>query len=109
MAIDTIADVILDRLTPDEVESVYDGIAGRCACGCSGRYYGPGYSSELTKATNELMVQRILKRTQRRSRKASAGEVDQLWTYTYSDGSRSWAYQTKTRLIMVRTKAGKGR
>jgi len=97
------ADGIAD-IRPDQVRSAYDGRANRCACGCSGNYYGPGYP-EFSIATTDRMVGLILKRMQRRAAKAKAGEVEPLWTFTYSDGSRMFAYQTASRLIRIETVA----
>jgi hypothetical protein len=99
--IDIAAKDILARLTPEQVESAYEGRADRCACGCSGTYYGPGY----VEPNNEAKVALILKRVQRRAEKAAAGEVEALWTHTYSDGHRMWAYQTKSMLIRIESRS----
>jgi len=90
-------------LNPADVASVYEGTASRCACGCSGTYWGPEYT-DASEATNRLMVKRILARVQRRARKAAAGEVEDLGTYIFTDGSQCWFYQTSTRLIRVEAK-----
>lgn len=102
--IDIAANDILANLTPEQVASAYEGRANQCACGCSGTYYGPDYGPE---DQNPVKVAAILKRIQTRARKAAAGEVEPLWTHTYTDGSRMWAYQTKSQLFRIESKGAK--
>ena len=85
----------LQTVTPSMVESAYEGTANKCACGCSGTFYGPEYERSNEK------VAAILKRVQSRGRRADEGKVDPLWTHRYTDGSEMWAYQTKSQLIRV--------
>jgi hypothetical protein len=92
----------LDHLTPQDIASAYEGRANRCACGCSGTYYGPEY----TEPDSEAKVAKGLARMQRKARKAGIGGAeDQVGTYIFSDGSQCWYYQTTAHLFRIESKA----
>jgi hypothetical protein len=99
MAIDRMADAALQQLKPENVASSYEGRAGKCACGCSGTYYGPDYT-DADEATNRLKVERGLARMQRRGLK----DPDSIGTAQFSNGSRCWYYETKSSLFRIQSK-----
>lgn len=49
---------LLAGLTPEQVESVYEGRSGKCCCGCAGEHY-----------RDEANIRRILRSMQREARK----------------------------------------
>jgi hypothetical protein len=89
---------ILD-LTVEDLESAYAGTAMRCACGCSGTYY-------RDPETEGKQMLTLLRRVQRRYRRHLRNDIPALDKFTYKDGGRMWAYETKRYLFRIETKPG---
>ena len=88
-------------LTVADLESAYEGPLGRCACGCSGKYFyvnveDAPYNPE---SFDPAAAERLLAKVQRA---AKAGKGVDYWTY--SNGTGGWGYNTKSRMFNIYTK-----